>query len=212
MSSHFSFTNSLYDKCNIEKKQFESTAPYNWITDNLSEHKSKCDVNSTPFMHSNSKNIPSDYIDIENDLRNRNRSLSRCPGSRFDPTKLDNCKSCDKCNEGLPCECIHCKDTKNQNKLIDSAACDKGLIPQYTRMNKPCNIFSGISINRFNVLCEDLQDTSKIQSNSYIGSNTRLQVKDAFKIQTTLSSKNVSKGKVELKDHRFYNSQSSFLN
>ena len=54
------------------------------------------------------------------------------------------------------------------------------LVPEYTRINKPCNIFSGISINRFHPLCEDLQDTNKIQSNSYIGTSTRLQVKDAF--------------------------------
>lgn len=216
MSSHFSFTNSLYDKCNIDKKQFESTAPYNWVTDQLSEHKSKCNVNSTPFMHNNFKNIPASSIDIENDLMNRNRLLSRCPETRFDPTKLNNCKACNKCNEGLPCGCIHCKEAKYQNKLIDSTKCDKGLIPEYTRINKPCNIFSGISINRFNILCEDLQDTAKIQSNSYIGSNTRLQVKDAFKIQKNVSnvsnSSNGSQSQVHLKDHTFYNSQSSFLN
>lgn len=182
--SHFSFTKSLYDDCNIKKKQSESTAPFNWVTDQLFENKLNCHVNASPFMHNHFHNIPSGHIDIENDLRNSTRQLSRCSESRFDPTKLDNCKACDKCNQGLPCGCSHCKETKNQNKLNESAACDKGLIPQYTRINKPCNIFSGITINRFHPLCEDLQDTNKIQSNSYIGTNTRLQVKDAFKKNT----------------------------
>lgn len=177
-SSHFSFTNSLYDECNIKKKQAESVAPFNWITDQLYEHKSSCYVNSSPFMHNSFHNIPSNLIDVEGDLRNSTRKLSRCPESRFDPNKY--CKACDKCNQGLPCGCSHCKDTKHQNILNETSTC-KALIPEYTRVKKPCNIFSGISINRFNPLYEDLQDTNKIQSNSYIGSNTRLEVKDAFK-------------------------------
>lgn len=206
MSSHFSFTNSLYDECNIKKKQYESTAPFNWITDHLYESKSKCYVNSSPLMHNHFNNIPADSIDIENDLRNSTRQLSRCPESRFDPTKLENCKSCDKCNQGLPCGCSHCKYSKHQNKLNETLACNKALIPEYTRVNKPCNIFSGISINRFNPLCDDPQDSAKIQSNSYIGSNTRLQVKDTFKAE-----KKTEKPVKELKSHLFYNSQGSFI-
>lgn len=176
--SHFSFTNSLYDSCNIEKKDSESSGPFKWITDSLYEHKSNCYVGASPFMHNNFKSIPANSIDIENDLRNGTRKLSRCPKSRFDPTQLDNCKDCKQCNQGLPCGCEHCKDTKSQLKLTD---CDTGLIPEYTRINKPCNLFNGITINRFHPLCEDLQDSNKIQSNSYIGVNTRLQVKDEFK-------------------------------
>jgi hypothetical protein len=156
-------------------------------------------------MHNSFNNIPSNSIDIENDLRNSTRQLSRCPESRFDPTKLENCKSCDNCNQGLPCGCYHCKDTKTQNKLNETSDCDK-LIPEYTRINKPCNIFNGISINRFNPLCEDLQDTNKIQSNSYIGTNTRLQVKDTFK-----DKKPITRPSNDLKNAIFYNSQSSFI-
>jgi hypothetical protein len=205
--SHFSFTNSLYDECNINKKQYESVAPFNWITDQLYENKNKCFVNASPFMHNQFRNIPANSIEIENDLRNANRQLSRCSETRFDPTKLNNCKSCDKCNEGLPCGCLHCKETKNQNKINENEACDKALIPQYTRINKPCNIFSGITINRFHPLCEDLQDVNKIQSNSYIGSNTRLNVKDAFKLQQSSKIKINS----QLKDNIFNNAQSSLI-
>lgn len=159
MSAHFSFTNSLYDTCNIEKKQQESTAPFNWITDAVYEHQDSCYVDASPFMHNQFKSVPAKAVDIENDLRNQTRPLSRCPSARFDPSKVQN-------------------DNKFTSKLENCKT--TGLVPEYTRINKPCNIFSGISINRFHPLCEDLQDTNKIQSNSYIGTSTRLEVKDAF--------------------------------
>lgn len=179
MASHFSFTNSLYDECNLQQKQKESTGPYNWITDSVHESKADCFVSQSPFMHNTFRNVPSSTIDIESDLRNQTRLLSRCGSQRFDPTKFNNCQDCTKCNSGLPCGCEHCQNAKNEHKLND---CEKsGLIPEYTRVNKPCNIFSGISINRFDPLIDDLQDSNKIQSNSYIGMNTRLGIKDAFK-------------------------------
>lgn len=177
--NYLSFTNSLYDKCNTEKKQQETTGPFNYITDNIHESKESCYVSQSPFMHKQFQSIPINLIDIESDLRNQTRHLSRCPEARFDPTKLDNCQQCDKCNQGLPCGCSHCKDAKHQQKLIDCKT--DFLVPSYTRVKKPCNIFSGITINRFNPLCNDVQDLNTIQSNSYIGSNTRLQVKDAFR-------------------------------
>jgi hypothetical protein len=179
--AHFSFTKSLYDQCNLDKKLQESTGPYKWMTDQVKESHNACYVDQPPYMHQQFPSIPSNKIDVESDLRNQTRLLSKCPSARFDPTKLDNCKECKKCNQGLPCGCSHCRQTKYENELKDCT--NTALMPEYTRINKPCNIFSGITINRFNPLCEDLQDTNKIQSNSYIGTNTRLQVKDAFKNQ-----------------------------
>jgi len=169
------FTKNLYDKCNIEKKNQESVGPYQYITEPVYESNDKCFENQSPFIH---KNIPTFKIDIESDLRNQTRILSKCPETRFDPTKLENCKKCEKCNEGLPCDCKHCRDTRYENELKECKT--KDLIPTYTRTNKPCNIFSGITINRFHPLCEDLQDLNTIHSNNYIGFNTRLVVKDAF--------------------------------
>lgn len=179
MSNKQAFTNSLYDQCNIQKKEQESTGPYNWITDNINESKNPCFVGQSPFMHNQFQSIPMNLVDAESDLRNQTRLLSRCPEARFDPTKLDNCQLCEKCNQGLPCGCTHCKDTKHQQKLTDCTT--EFLVPSYTRVKKPCNIFSGITINRFHPLCNDLQDLNTIQSNSYIGSNTRLAVRDAFR-------------------------------
>jgi hypothetical protein len=159
MSAHFSFTKSLYDDCNLTKKDQESTGAFKWITDSVYENPNNCNINASPFMHNQFKNIPAAAVDIENDLRNQTRVLSRCPSSRFDPSKVVN-------------------NNKFTSKLEDCKS--QALVPEYTRINKPCNIFSGVSINRFHPLCEDLQDVNKIQSNSYIGTNTRLQIKDAF--------------------------------
>ena len=185
-SAHFSFSSSLYDSCNLEKKNQESSAPYNWIMDTVYENKESCYQSQAPFMHRNMTK-PSSSIDIESDLRNQYRLLSRCPENKFDPTKLDNCKMCDKCNEGLPCNCSHCKQTRYENSLKDCKS--NGLEPEYTRMQKPCDIYFGLENTRndkniWSHSGEDLQDINKIQSNSYIGSNTRQLVKDAYKSQT----------------------------
>ena len=186
-SDYQSFTNSLYDNCNIAKKDQESTGPYNWITDSVYESNNPCFVKQAPFMHNQFQSIPSNLIDSESDLRNQTRVLSRCPETRYDPTKLDNCQFCNNCNQGLPCGCKHCKLTKYEAKFNDCVS--PFLIPSYTRIQKPCNIFSGININRFNPLCDDLQDANLIQSNSYIGTNTRLNVRDAFRKEPSLNLK-----------------------
>lgn len=179
MSSHFSFSNSLYDDCNLEKKQQESSGPFNWVTDPLYKNTQNVYVSASPYMQNQYKTVPSNVIDIETDLKNMNRPLSRCPEARFNP--LVNCKDCSSCDKGLPCGCAHCQDAKFQNQLNEAK--NPSLIPEYTRINKPCNVFSGVSINRFQPLCEDPQDLNKIQSNLFIGTNTRLQVKDAFSKQ-----------------------------
>jgi hypothetical protein len=54
------------------------------------------------------------------------------------------------------------------------------LNPQYTRLNKPCNIFSGITIDRFDpmIMTQELQVP---ESSVIAGKNTRNQSKDQFK-------------------------------
>jgi len=176
--AHFSFTKSLYDDCNLAKKEQESTGPYQYMMDPVRESNESCWQNQSPFMHTHFNSIPVGHVDIESELRNQTRRLSKCPQARFDPTKLDNCRSCKKCNQGLPCDCKHCRETKYENSLKD---CSSGLIPSYTRTNRSCNVLSGVTIDRFENLSENPQDMKKIQSNNYIGTNTRLEVKDAFK-------------------------------
>jgi hypothetical protein len=155
--SHFSFTRNNSDDCALVQKLQESTGPFMYQTDSLvHESKEKCYLGASPFQHNPYRSIPVDSIDIESDLRGQTRILSKCSAQQWNPSMAK----------------------KVEPKLKDCV--DQKLVPQYTRLNKPCNIFSGISINRFDPLYEDIQDDRKIQSNSYIGVNTRLQIKDAF--------------------------------
>lgn len=155
--SYTPFTRSLYDGCALEKKNQESTDPFKWVTDaSVVESKTACFLGASPFQHNQFKSIPTDSIDIESDLRGQTRVLSKCPEDKFNPF------------------------TSKKYQYSINECKDESLVPQYTRLNKACNIFSGITINRFSPLCDDLQDLNKIHSNTYIGTNTRLQVKDAF--------------------------------
>lgn len=155
--SHFSFTRNLYDKCALDKKNQESTSPFEWMTDsNIVKSQKSCYQGTSPFMHNPLNSIPLDKVDIESDLRGQNYSNSRCPTHKYNPEL----------------------QKKYKHDLQD---CENELVPEYTRLNKSCNIFSGISINRFSPLCDDVQNLDKIHNNNYIGSNTRLLVKDAFK-------------------------------
>jgi hypothetical protein len=156
--SHFSFTRTSYDNCAINQKNNESAGPFQWLTDkNVVESKESCFLGAAPFMHNPYNSIPAGSIDIESDLRGQTRLLSKCITDKYNP---------------------------NTAKPVDykiNECTNLQLVPEYTRTNKSCNIFSGININRFHPLCEDLQQPSKIASNNIIGKNTRLQVKDAIK-------------------------------
>ena len=153
------FTNSLYDSCNLDKKNQESTGPFNWMTDpNIKESSQACHVGFSPFMQNQFNSVPFNKIDAESELRNQTRKLSRCPTTQFDPTKF----------------------TPINNDIKDCTTND--LVPTYTRLNKACNL-PGVSINRFVPLCDDPQNLLNIHANSYIGRNTRLQVKDDYKTQ-----------------------------
>jgi hypothetical protein len=154
--SHFSFTRNLYDNCALEKKDQESKAPFQWVTDStVIESDKSCYQRSTPYMHKPFSGIPKTSVDVESDLRGQTIKLSRCPQNKFNPEKQE----------------------KKDIQLTDCT--DTDLLPEFTRLNKSCNMFSGISINRFHPLCEDVQELEKIQENSYIGMNTRLAMRDA---------------------------------
>lgn len=152
-----SFTSTRYDPCELDKKLQESQAPGRWLIDpTVAESQESCFQQTSPFMHNPFKNaVPKERIDQENDLRNQTRVLSKCPQEYYPKNS-----------------------TNNVNFSFENCKSDF-LTPEYTRVNKSCNIFSGININRFNPLCDDIQDANKIQNNSYIGINSRLTVKDA---------------------------------
>lgn len=155
----FSFTRSMYDDCAITKKDQESSGPFQWVTDkNVIESPKSCFLGASPFMHNPFKSIPNQSVDIESELRGQTRLLSKCINDKYNP------------------------NTSPQPAYKNLQDCvDVRLAPEYTRMNKACNIFSGISINRFNPLCEDSQNINRIPGNNIIGINTRLNIKDAVK-------------------------------
>jgi len=168
--SHFSFTRSAYDQCALKKKIQESTQPFMYMTDTtVTESKDACFVDPSPFQQNQFRSIPNGQIDIESDLRGQTRNLSKCPEHKYNPEK----------------------SIRHENKLKQCR--DEKLVPEYTRVNRPCNVLSGITINRFHPLCEDVQSTTKIHSNSYIGFNTRLQYQDLYKAKRESESESQKK-------------------
>jgi hypothetical protein len=156
--SHFSFTRNSYDDCALDKKESESTAAFKWATDSaIVESNDACYLGASPFQHNPFRSIPMGSIDIESELRGQTRFNSKCAIHKFNP------------------------ETAKPVEVEIKECVDQSLVPEYTRTNRPCNVLSGITINRFHPLCEDLQQLNKIHSNTYIGTNTRLQIKDAFK-------------------------------
>jgi len=170
--AHHSFTRSSYDECELRKKITESKAPFEWRTDsNVVESKEVCFQASSPFMQNPFNSIPQDSVDIESELKGQTRNLSRCPEFKFDPTKFKPINI--KLNE--------CKDNR--------------LVPEYTRENRSCNVLSGISINRFNPLCDDL--LINIHHNDFIGRNTRLELKDTHTKKRDIETKKVRDHDIE---------------
>lgn len=154
--THFSFTRTTYDNCALQQKDNGNTAMFSRVADpSVNEVDRPCLLGASPFMHNPFKSIPSNFIDAESDLRGQTRIQSKCAITRFNP-------------QTAPKYSFHVNECTDIN-----------LVPEYTRTKRPCNVLSGISINRFDPLCDDPQDTSRIHNNTYIGSNTRLQIKDA---------------------------------
>ena len=174
MNNQFkAFSRSLYDDCNLSKTIEESEGPYKYITKPIYENQNACYQKIHPYQQTPFFSIPSAKIDIESDLRNQKIPHSRCPELKYNPVL--NCKDCTECNSGLPCGCLHCKE-KKENTL---ECTNEQTI--YTRINKSCGAFNdGQQMNRFFKLQENVQDINKIHANTFIGSNTRLEVKDAF--------------------------------
>jgi hypothetical protein len=160
-SSHFSFTRDKYDSCEYDKYLQESTAPFQWLSDSIYENNSHCLVDQSPFLQGSAYGIQRNDIDVDSELKNITRANSRCPDKKYDPSKH---------TVQTPPSFSNCQDSR--------------LVPEYTRVEKPCNL-SGVSTFHLSVhpLCNDLQDLQKIHLNSYSGVNTRLVTRDTFSKQ-----------------------------
>jgi hypothetical protein len=169
--SHFSFTRTKYDSCALNKTDKENIHQLNLNIDPSIQNVSMCHPSVTTLnSYNGAYGVPQTSIDISSELRGQKRIISRCPETRYNP--MINCNNCEKCDSGIPCDCSHCKEMKSI-KL-----CDESFNPQFTRLNKPCNIFAGINIDRFDPLCENIQMNA--QSLPISGVNTRLIAKDSF--------------------------------
>lgn len=179
-AANSSFTRNLYDSFDVEKRNKDGMYSYNYITDSVNESN---DGNKYNSYLRKARNIPSTDIDEESDLRKPQDTRDLSNWNTFQ--KKRNCKGCKKCEKGLPCNCESC----SKMKAAAAEVTTRDFMPEYTRLQKPCNIYSGININRFYPLYEDAQDSNNIQSNSYIGTNTRLQIKDAFRKESSVDFK-----------------------
>lgn len=150
------FTRNSADKCAIEQKDNQNNSAFGLVVDSsVIESDETCFQAAAPFKHNPFKSVPKNIVDVESELRGQTRALSHCPS-------------------------VLNKLTTYPNEQIKECK-SNDLVAEHTRINKPCNIFAGININRFHPLCEDLQQLNKIQGNSYIGINTRLYMKDQYK-------------------------------
>lgn len=172
MSQNF-FTRTKYDSCASNKTDLENKHAFSITTDtnSLPGTGKRC-FTSFNSGYNGAHGVPKNFVDVSSELRGQTRSITRCPESRYNPVL--NCSDCSNCNDGLPCGCNHCK--KNNEDFL---RCDSdSLNPEYTRLNKACNIFSGITIDRFDPL---IRETQVPESILIAGKNTRIQSKDQFK-------------------------------
>jgi len=170
------FSKLIYDKCAYKKDLQESKGPGLYKLNDRT-HYDSCYMKFPGYIsHDENTGVLESVVDQESELRRLNYKNSKCPSQRYNPLK--NCKECEKCYHGMPCGCNHCKKDPHNFLKTD---CVPQLIPEFTRERKPCNDITSVNINRFEPLCFDLQNSSRIQSNEYIGQQTRYDMKDLIR-------------------------------
>lgn len=173
-----------HDNCSYAHRLYESTSPllYN-INPVAYENCNKCHQAYPGFigkLGGDGFGIGPDRIDVDSDLRGQTRLLSRCPTHKYNPHSYNYCNSCENCDKGLPCGCNHCKN-RDVSHLSD---CRPGIIPiesQDTRSFDGCSDLNSVFINRFDHLCNNPQDPTRIffyPDNRRLGEETRLDMKD----------------------------------
>ena len=146
-----SFNKQMYDPCNARHRFKESTGAMKYQMSNT--NTSDCYSNEPGFISRYvGGGVVGSYIDTESELKNMTRPLSECPSNQH-----------------------QYKNTKEKNVRGE---CGSHLRTEYTREKRPCNVLSGVNINRFEPLCTNLQELNKIHSNCFIGANSRLETQD----------------------------------
>lgn len=129
------FTSQLYDQCNTARDIRESTEPLEYALDPTKHYRCvQCRIPYGVVGGNNVSLYKGNLVDLESDLRNQTRVLSRCPEKKFMPDTVvqgvDNNK-CDpnKSKTGNPCGSL---ESRSQN-LVHLQDCD--LIHYAPRVN-----------------------------------------------------------------------------
>jgi hypothetical protein len=140
----------------------------------FAESNSKCFLKSSPFIRSTDKSIPSNLVDTETALKGINRI-----GAKYGLVinNEPDCKDCENCGKPSECSCLHCHITKQQANLVECE--DTGLTAISTKNNTNYTRADINNLERYDFIYENLNDSTKIQSNNIIGINSRLALKDS---------------------------------
>lgn len=169
------YTRKIYDENSYKKELQESTEPGRYSLLEDSTYNNQTCYQETPEIHSglgqyriSDKN---DMVNAESDLFNLIRKDSKDPQQQFPYVKKEyqNAPKIDTCTK---------TDLSRQYPLLEA--------PVFKREQS-------IHVPRFDSLCLNPQDMSRIRSNSYIGLNSRLFFRDNHK-QKNPVLKDQSKG------------------
>jgi hypothetical protein len=161
-------TNLIYDKGAYLHRLNERTGAQSYLLLPESNYRKQdsCFQQNPEFRATNGNifnpNDPySSMVAVESDLKNLQRKESKNPLTQYPYTKKTNIKP-----EVLP--------VCNKNKTLET---------KYTQLEAPSYKRElQIDIKRFQPLDRNLERLNRIQDNSYIGFNTRLQFRDAHKM------------------------------
>ncbi len=183
--SFSSLSRGMYDDCAYKRRLHESTSPLMYQINPIAyESCTKCHQAYPGFIGSlggQGFGIGPNRVDIDSDLRGQTRLLTKCPSHKYNPNSYKFCGACGNCDQGLPCGCGHCQ-TRDVSHLKD---CRPGIIPVEsldTRAFDSCNPQKNAYIDRFDYLCANPQNPSRIfyspSERTRLGHNTRLDIRD----------------------------------
>jgi hypothetical protein len=179
-----SFNRLLYDNCEAKKYVNQSQGPGNYNMNTPIICNNCIQENPTIQMQKTGVSMNSGVqwrfyggpVDVESDLLNMNRPLSRCPEVKYN-TKNSNV-GCE--NQGFPngggvvAGCNPQNKRNGDQNLVDFPSCF--LQTDETRLNNPPANLRGTGINRFDPICFNPQD--QVLFPGEYQTPTRLVVKD----------------------------------